>query len=110
MIPQEFKAMQDEVARLTAENEALKNPAKKERSLSCKVSDKGALSVYGLGRFPVTLYKGQWLKLFAVVDSIKQFIADHDAELAVKPGQKIVSNEDAVKIASITNIGGNDAA
>ncbi len=49
-----------------------------------KVSEKGALSVYGMGRFPVTLYKEQWLKLLGIADEIKKFIADNDANLKTK--------------------------
>jgi hypothetical protein len=50
-----------------------------------KVSEKGALSVYGLGRFPVTLYKEQWTKLLAMADEIREFIAEHEADLKTKP-------------------------
>ena len=49
-----------------------------------KVSLKGAVSVYGLGRFPVTLYQSQWDKLLGQAEAIKQFIVDHKAELASK--------------------------
>lgn len=52
--------------------------------LSFKVSEKGALSVYGLGRFPVTLYKEQWRRLLDATDNIKAFIAEHDKELKGK--------------------------
>jgi hypothetical protein len=58
--------MQAELARLRAENEALKKTGAK--GLSLRVSEKGGLSVYGLGRFPVTLYKEQWTKLLDVVN------------------------------------------
>jgi hypothetical protein len=71
-----------EVERLRAENEALK--AKISRPTSIRVSQKGALSVYGLGRFPVTLYKEQWLKLLGMADDIQRFIADNEARLKVK--------------------------
>ena len=74
--------LRTELERLRAENAALK--AKGSRPTSLKVSEKGALSVYGLGRFPVTLYKEQWLKLLAMADDIKQFIADNEARLKVK--------------------------
>ena len=67
--------MQAEIERLRAENEALKRPARGQTSL--KVSEKGALSVYGLGRFPVTLYREQWEKLLAMADQIRQFIQDN---------------------------------
>ena len=49
-----------------------------------KVSEKGALSIYGMGRFPVTLYKEQWLKLLDVADDIRTFIAAHDGQLKTK--------------------------
>ncbi len=71
-----------ELERLRAENEALK--AKVTRATSIKVSEKGAVSVYGLGRFPVTLYKEQWLKLLAMADDIKKFIAENSSRLRVK--------------------------
>ena len=71
-----------ELERLRAENEALKKPARGQMSL--KVSEKGALSVYGLGRFPVTLYREQWEKLLGMADSIRQFIKDNDSSLKKK--------------------------
>lgn len=71
-----------ELERLRAENEALK--AKMTRATSFKVSEKGAVSVYGLGRFPVTLYKEQWLKLLGMADDIKKFIAENNSRLRVK--------------------------
>ena len=49
-----------------------------------KVSEKGALSVYGLGRFPVTLYREQWGRLLSMADEIKAFISDHDSQLKKK--------------------------
>ncbi len=75
--------LREELERLKAENEALKK-SKRPGSLSMKVSEKGALSVYGMGRFPVTLYKEQWLKLLGIADDIKKFIEDHDSELKAK--------------------------
>jgi hypothetical protein len=74
--------MKAELERLRQENAALKKGAAK--GISMKVSEKGGLSVYGLGRFPVTLYKEQWTKLLALSDEIKQFIATHDSELKTK--------------------------
>ena len=76
---EELKA---EVERLRAENEALKKPARGQMSL--KVSEKGALSVYGLGRFPVTLYREQWEKLLGLADSIREFIQENDRLLKKK--------------------------
>lgn len=55
-----------------------------QRKLTLKVSDKGALSMYGLGRFPVTLYRGQWEKLIGEVDHIKAFIEANASTLSVK--------------------------
>lgn len=74
--------LQQEIDRLRAENEALKRPARGQMSL--KVSEKGALSVYGLGRFPVTLYREQWEKLLNMGDEIRSFIQAHDSELKKK--------------------------
>jgi hypothetical protein len=71
-----------EVARLKAENEALKQ--RRSSAVSMKVSEKGAVSVYGLGRFPVTLYQEQWLKLLALADEIKLFIEENRSRLKVK--------------------------
>jgi hypothetical protein len=74
--------VQAELARLRAENEALKQ--KRGGSTSMKVSEKGAVSVYGLGRFPVTLYQEQWLKLLGMADDIKTFIEENKDKLKVK--------------------------
>jgi hypothetical protein len=74
--------VQTELARLRAENEALKQ--KRGGSTSLKVSEKGAVSVYGLGRFPVTLYQEQWLKLLGMGDDIKTFIEENKDKLKVK--------------------------
>jgi hypothetical protein len=75
--------MQAELERLRAENEALKKPTTRGQ-MSMKVSEKGALSVYGLGRFPVTLYREQWEKLLGLADDIRTFIQTHDSELKKK--------------------------
>ncbi|MDP2269207.1 MAG: hypothetical protein Q8N23_06525 [Archangium sp.] len=71
-----------EVAALKAEMEALK--ARTSKGISLKVSEKGAVSVYGMGRFPVTLYKEQWLKLLDMNEDIRRFIADNDSKLKAK--------------------------
>jgi hypothetical protein len=77
--------LQSELERLRAENERLKNAEKTGRGkLAMKVSEKGALSVYGMGRFPVTLYKEQWLRLLTMADEIKAFIEANDASLKSK--------------------------
>ncbi|MGE0615276.1 MAG: hypothetical protein AB7P04_06525 [Bacteriovoracia bacterium] len=74
--------MKDELERLRAENAALKKTS--SRGLSMKVSEKGALSIYGMGRFPVTLYKEQWNKLLDMADDIRAFIKANDASLKTK--------------------------
>jgi hypothetical protein len=71
-----------ELERLRAENERLKKTA--SRGMTIKVSEKGGVSVYGLGRFPVTLYKEQWLKLLDMAGEIRAFIAENDASLKTK--------------------------
>lgn len=71
-----------ELERLRKENEALKQGA--TRGVSLKVSEKGGVSVYGLGRFPITLYKEQWAKLLDMSDQIRAFIAENDARLKTK--------------------------
>ena len=71
-----------EIERLKAENDQLKKPTR--GSMSLKVSEKGALSVYGLGRFPVTLYREQWDKLLGMADHIRQFIKENDHLLKKK--------------------------
>lgn len=80
MADEELKA---ELEKLKAENERLKS--QRGRHPNLKVSEKGGVSVYGLGRFPVTLYKEQWTKLLALADDIRAFIKEHDAELKAKP-------------------------
>jgi hypothetical protein len=80
MVDEDVKA---ELDRLRAENERLKS--QRGRSVSLKVSEKGGVSVYGLGRFPVTLYKEQWTRLLTMSAEILEFIKEHDAELKAKP-------------------------
>ena len=65
-----------------AEIERLK--ARQSRAVSLKVSEKGGLSVYGLGRFPVTLYKEQWTKLLDMAEDIRAFLKENDAKLKTK--------------------------
>ncbi len=74
--------MKAELERLRAENQALKKTS--SRGLSLKVSEKGGLSVYGLGRFPVTLYKEQWNKLLDMADDIRAFMQANDSQLKTK--------------------------
>lgn len=73
---------QAEIERLRAENELLKK--NQHAKLAMKVSEKGALSVYGMGRFPVTLYKEQWLRLLAMAEEIKAFIEANKSNLKSK--------------------------
>jgi len=75
-------AVRSEMERLRAENERLKRT--QSRGISLKVSEKGGVSVYGLGRFPVTLYKEQWVKLLDMADEIRAFIRDNDGNLKTK--------------------------
>ncbi len=79
MDEQEMKA---ELERLRAENTKLKTKA--PGGLSLKVSEKGAVSLYGMGRFPVTLYKEQWLRLLGFAADIEAFIRENDARLKTK--------------------------
>jgi len=79
MSDEEMKA---ELERLRNENAALKKGA--STGITMKVSEKGALSVYGMGRFPVTLYKEQWLKLLDMSDDIRAFIAANEGKLKTK--------------------------
>ena len=79
--PMSTDADQTELARLRAENELLK---RSRGQTALKVSEKGALSVYGLGRFPVTLYREQWEKLLAMADEIRRFIQQNDHSLKKK--------------------------
>ena len=79
MPDEELKA---ELDRLRNENEALKRVA--STGIRMKVSEKGAVSIYGMGRFPVTLYKEQWLKLLDMSAEIRAFIAANEAQLKTK--------------------------
>jgi hypothetical protein len=74
--------MKEELERLRAENERLKK--RSSRGVTMKVSEKGGLSVYGLGRFPVTLYKEQWIRLLDMADDIRSFMRENDGALKSK--------------------------
>ena len=77
--------LQQEIERLKAENEQLKaGQQKTEASIHFKVSQKGAISAYGLGRFPVTLYKDQWHRLLEQKQGLLQFIAENESQLKSK--------------------------
>ena len=71
-----------ELERLRTENERLKG--QRARGVSLKVSEKGGVSVYGMGRFPITLYKEQWLKLLDMAEEIRAFIRDNEPSLKAK--------------------------
>ena len=73
--------LRSEIERLRAENEALKKP---RGNVYLKVSEKGGLSVYGMGRFPITLYREQWEKLLSMGDEIRDFIRANDKTLKKK--------------------------
>jgi hypothetical protein len=70
-----------QIEKLRAENEALKKP---RGQVYLKVSEKGGLSVYGMGRFPITLYREQWERLLTMADEIRDFIRDNDSSLKKK--------------------------
>lgn len=83
---QDMATLMAELTAAKAENAKLKAKAgaRAVRGMSLRVSEKGALSVYGLGRFPQTLYREQWEKLLSISDEIKAFIAANDATLVAK--------------------------
>jgi hypothetical protein len=74
--------LQAEIEKLRAENERMKRTA--NRGVTLKVSEKGGVSVYGLGRFPVTLYKEQWLRLLDMTEEIRAFIRDNESSLKTR--------------------------
>lgn len=79
------ESIEAKLARLEAENQALKQQVeRKPGELRLKVSEKGGLSIYGLGRFPVTLYKEQWNRLLDHADEIRDFLKANDQQLKAK--------------------------
>jgi len=79
------ETVEQKLARLEAENQQLKEQVeRKPGQLRLKVSEKGGLSIYGLGRFPVTLYKEQWNRLLEHTEEIKAFLRDNDQQLKAK--------------------------
>lgn len=78
--------LEQEIARLKAENEALKNAKLKAVKNTLKVSQKGAISLYGMGKFPITLYANQWDKLieFVKTGAIEEFAVKNASSLKVK--------------------------
>jgi hypothetical protein len=83
-VPSSEKDLLEEVERLRRENEALRAKTKAADGLTFRVSEKGAVSVYGLGRFPVTLYQEQWDKLLARADDLRAFIEANQGQLKKK--------------------------
>jgi hypothetical protein len=77
---------EQKLARLEAENQALREQVEQRKTsqLRLKVSEKGGLSLYGLGRFPVTLYKEQWVRLLDYADEIRKFLKANDQQLKAK--------------------------
>jgi hypothetical protein len=69
---------------LKAQLEALKTKEARSGSISFKVSDKGGVSVYGLGRFPVTLYYEQWIKLLDRAQDLRDFLEENKGKLKLK--------------------------
>ena len=77
-------AEREELERLRKENERLREEVQNKKELKLRVSEKGALSIYGLNRFPVTLYKEQWERLLDISNKIRDFIKEHENELTVR--------------------------
>lgn len=80
------ESSEEKLARLEAENKALKDQIEQRKpgQLRLKISEKGGLSVYGLGRFPVTLYKEQWKRLLEHAEEIKTFLEQNERQLKTK--------------------------
>ena len=74
--------MREELERLRAENEGLK--ARKSQELRLQVSQKGAVSLYGIRRFPITFYADEWATVLGMADKIRTFISQHETELKRK--------------------------
>jgi hypothetical protein len=80
------ETVEQKLARLEEENRSLREQVdRKPGALRLKISEKGGLSVYGLGRFPVTLYKEQWIRLLDHVEEIRKFIQENEQRLKTKP-------------------------
>jgi hypothetical protein len=85
MAKDDLKALEAKLAKLQAENEKLKA----KNVITLKVSTKGAVSLYGLGRWPITLYAGQWERVLEFVgaeedNKIAAFIEDNRSKLSFK--------------------------
>lgn len=83
MIHQDLTQENAQLKAMLAEMQA-KLEAQRNRKTTLKISEKGALSIYGLGRFPVTLYKGQWEKLIAAIPEVRAFMVENNSQLSVK--------------------------
>ena len=79
------KTMQEQLAALRAENDALKAKAEARVHISFKVGEKGGLSMYGLGRFPISLYASQWTRLLAHAPDIQAALIEYADKLVAKP-------------------------
>ena len=77
-------SLKERLAELEAENAKLREEKEKSSVIRFKVGDKGGLSMYGLGRFPVTLYLEQWERLLASTDLIRDALKEHSSELKRK--------------------------
>lgn len=98
-----------EIARLQAENAGLKVVVASNSKLTLKVSEKGAVSMYGLGRWPVTLYREQWERVLEAGDTVKAFIAAHGDELSTKEDKAVSVPAVVVPVADAMAAGGTVA-
>lgn len=87
------ETIEQKIARLEAENASLRSKSTQKGS-HFKITPKGGMSVYGLGRFPVTLYKSQWVKLLSMCADIQAFIDANQDKLTDKA--KVVEAEAVV--------------
>lgn len=92
------ETMRAEMVRLQAENDDLKAKASKRNRLHLKVSEKGGISLYGNGRFPVTLYREQWERVLDAADEIRAFMAEHASELTSKSDKPKTSTTGGTRI------------
>jgi hypothetical protein len=74
----DIKAMLEEIKRLKQENEEFK---KRQRPVTFSVTDKGGVSVHGIGKFPFTLYRAQWERVLDKADDLRAFMREHAVEL-----------------------------
>jgi precorrin-3B methylase len=80
--------MTEALAAMRAENARLQAQLnQKEQSGIIKISPKGGVSVYGMGQFPVTLYRTQWERLFKIIPDVQAFIQANASKLAEKPAK-----------------------